>query len=69
MSEGGVIFVFIFSFIYSHQRPTPRRKWGCANSFLLDSTDVLWKPYMLSWRMNEAKLLCLKCCGRIFSAN
>ena len=30
---------------------------------------TLWKPYMLSWRTNEEKLLCLKYLGRTFSAN
>ena len=30
---------------------------------------VLVKLYMLSWRTNEEKLLCLKYLGRTFSAN
>jgi hypothetical protein len=38
----------------------PCLNMGCENSQASDSCEVLWKPYKLSWRTNDAKLLCLK---------
>jgi len=45
----------------------PRRKASFANSHR--SGSALRKPYVLSWRTNEEKLLCLKCKGSKSRAN
>ena len=46
---------------------TPEPYGDCPLSSLLCRT--LWKSYLLSWRTKLAKLLCLKCLGRIDFVN
>ena len=51
----------------SHSLLTPEPYGECPLSSLLCRT--LWKSYLLSWRTKLAKLLCLKCFGRIDLVN
>ena len=46
-----------------------RLKLSCLKQCWFELFLVLWKSYMFSWRTNDEKLLCLKNCGRILSAN
>lgn len=52
---------------YSHSSLTPEPYGEWPLSSLLCRT--LWKSYLLSWRTKLAKLLCLKCLGRIDLVN
>ena len=48
-------------------RFTPGPYGDCPESSLLCRT--LWKSYLFSWRTKLAKLLCLKCFGRMDLVN
>jgi hypothetical protein len=48
-------------------RRTPDPYGDCPFSSLLCLT--LWKSYLFSWRTKLAKLLCLKCLGRMCLVN
>ena len=52
---------------HGHLPLTPEPYGECPFSSLLCRT--LWKSYLLSWRTKLAKLLCLKCLGRIDLVN
>ena len=52
---------------YTYSPLTPEPYGECPLSSLLCRT--LWKSYLLSWRTKLAKLLCLKCLGRMDLVN
>ena len=60
---------FFFLTIFCSMCFLPLTKYSCLKHSWFLVFRVLVKLYILSWRTNEEKLLCLKYRGRTFSAN
>ena len=60
----------LLRFIWGSKFFFPSWKYGCLNIYsLLPFTFDLWKSYILSWRIKDEKLSCLKYWGSILSLN